>query len=398
MSFCVSCGTPVVPVAGDPGPSSPGPDSPDLLRSLLGDLRGSVRQSVDGLRGAFSGIGTDGIRGLPRRALGWFRGLSGIPKLVLVGLVILVLLVVLSPVVMVVAALLLVVSVVVLVVRAVQKKPVLKWGGAAVASVVMMLTFGGISGALYGVGFTGGLDVDYEVISEGVGTDGEGSYYNVVSTSNDLESLNLVAQEIQQERLQQSSGIIIFYKSRADVPNGDAVGTSSIYLDETEVRSSFSDIEGAPLSSDEVEQVVDLIAENGYVYTNVVPSGAGLPAMPKFMTEPINSSSASPTSTASSSASPSALSVGDEVDFTGEVFGMSETFNYDGRSVFGQVLDVDGTHIMVISDPMQGGEGMLLGFPGQQVRIHGEYQGTVNTSDGGSYDAVMAEEVEVVGE
>jgi hypothetical protein len=53
---------------------------------------------------------------------------------------------------------------------------------------------------------------------------------------------------------------------------------------------------------------------------------------------------------------------------------------------------------MVISDPMQGGGGMLLGFPGQQVRIHGEYQGTVNTSGGGSYEAVMADDVETLGQ
>jgi len=119
--------------------------------------------------------------------------------------------------------------------------------------------------------------------------------------------------------------------------------------------------------------------------------------MPDFMHEDRTPSSPTPTSSASPSASPSALSVGDEVDFTGEVFGMSETFNYDGRSVFGQVLDVDGTHIMVISDPLQGG-GVIVGVPGQQVTVHGEYQGTITTGDGGTYEAVMAEEVEVVDE
>lgn len=397
MTFCVSCGAPVTPVAGGPGPSSPGFDLPGRLRSFLGDLRSNLRQSREGLGGTFSGFGTDGIRRLPGKTMEWFRGLSGVPKLVLVGLVVLVLLVLLSPVVALVAALLVGVSIIALMIRVAQKGSLKNWGLVAVGSVVLMFTFGGISGALYGIGFGGEKDVAYDVVSEDEGTDGDSQVYNVVSTSNDLESLNLVAQEIQQERLQQNSGTVIFYKSRADVPNSDPVGVASIFLDEMQVRANYAD-DALSLSSEEVEQMVDLLADNGYVMTSLSyieggETGGILPEMPDFMMEDRDTASASPTSAASPSASPSASPDSDQVSITGEIFGYPETFTYDGLTVTGTVVDWNGDHIMVIQDPMQG-VGVILGTPGQQVTVHGEYQGTITTSDGGTYEAVMAEEVE----
>lgn len=42
MSFCVSCGAPVTPVAGDPGPTNPGPtpsDEPSPFDNLMAWLR-----------------------------------------------------------------------------------------------------------------------------------------------------------------------------------------------------------------------------------------------------------------------------------------------------------------------------------------------------------------------
>ncbi len=302
MSFCVSCGAPVTPVAGDPGPTNPGPnpsDEPSPFDNLLTWLR----QATERLRGSLSGVSTDGARRLPGRAVEWFRDLPGIPKLILVGLAVLILLVLLSPVAVIVAALLFGVSIIALIIRVVQKGSLKNWGMVAVASLVLVFVFGGISGALYGVGFGGGSDVDYEVVSEDVGTDGSSYYYYVVSSSNDLESLNLVAQEIQQERLQQSSGVIMFFKSQADVPDGDPVGVALIYLDEMQARAHYAD-DDLSLSSDEVEQMVDVLADNGYVYTYVLPGGEGIPVLPDFMTE--DRTPASATATASASASPSA--------------------------------------------------------------------------------------------
>lgn len=42
MSFCVSCGAPVTPVAGGPGPTNPGPtpsDEPSPFDNLMAWLR-----------------------------------------------------------------------------------------------------------------------------------------------------------------------------------------------------------------------------------------------------------------------------------------------------------------------------------------------------------------------
>jgi hypothetical protein len=133
------------------------------------------------------------------------------------------------------------------------------------------------------------MDVTYEVVSEVVGTDGDSQLYNVVSFSDDLESLNLVAQQIQQGRLQRNSGIITFYESRADVPGGDPVGAAVVYLDDMQVRSEYSDNDiFPPLSPEEVEQVVNVLGVNGSVYTYVLAGGEGIPILPDFMTEDRN--------------------------------------------------------------------------------------------------------------
>ena len=102
------------------------------------------------MRGTFPNLGADNVRRFPGRAVGWFRDLPGVPKLVIVGAVALILLVLLSPVARVLAGVMIVVSIIALAIRIYQKGPIRNWGLVAVASVVMMVTFGGISGALYG--------------------------------------------------------------------------------------------------------------------------------------------------------------------------------------------------------------------------------------------------------
>ncbi|QIN82781.1 hypothetical protein GBA63_09060 [Rubrobacter tropicus] len=378
------------------------------MGSFLDDLRSSFRQSADGLGETFSGFGTDGIRRFPRKVLGWFKDLPVVPKLVLVGLVVLVLLVFLSPVAMIVAGLLFGVSIIALIIRVAQKGSIKNWGMVAIGSVVLMFTFGLMSDALYGIRFMGSsgpigssggsdrsggaTDVAYDVVSEEVNTDGNPSYY-VVSSANDLESLNVVAQEIQRELLQTNQGSVTFFDNRAAAESVDLeamVGLAFLFLDEMQVRSHYAD-GTVPLSSEEVEQVVDAMAGNGYVQTSV-EGGDSLPVMPDFMYEPVDSSSATSSSSASSTASPS-VSDDNRVSFTGEVFGYPETFNYDGLSVTGQVVDWNGNHVMILLDPWQGNR-VHLGFPGQQITVHGEYRGTVTTSSGGTYEAVMADDVE----
>jgi len=223
--------------------------------------------------------------------LEWFKQLPIIPKLVFIGLVVglvllallvwLVFLAFLSPVVGIVFGSLFGVSIIALIIRVAQRRPIRNWAIVAVASVVLMFTFGGISDIVYGGGWGP---------SSGRGGSGE------------------------------------------------------------KVANNPSDGGGASPST---------------------PAGGDY-----------------------SSPSPSALSVGDEVEFTGEVFGMPEDITYDGRPLTGQVIDVGGEHMMVLADPMQGI--IMTGFPGQKMRVHGEYQGPISGSGGGSYDAVLADKVEVL--
>ncbi len=225
----------------------------------------------------------------------WFRDLPGTPKLILVGLAVLVLLVLLSPVAAIIAALLFGVSIIALIIRVTQKGSIKNWGIVAVASVVLMFTFGGISDALYGIGFVGGG----ENVSSGQTGGGE---------------------------------------SGTDTPSSGGGGSS-------------------PVASPEASPVASPVA--------------------------------------SPEASPAALSVGDEVTLTCEVHGYSESFDYEGLYVTGQVLDCDGVRILAVSDPMRGG-GLLMGWPGEQVRVSGEYEGPISTSEWGSYEAVMVEDIEYV--
>ncbi len=79
-----------------------------------------------------------------------FRNLPSIPKIIIVGLLAVVLLVLLSPVMRVVAITVFGVSILALVVRGVQRKSIREWGIIAVASLVLIPVFGGVSGVFYG--------------------------------------------------------------------------------------------------------------------------------------------------------------------------------------------------------------------------------------------------------
>jgi hypothetical protein len=159
MAFCFSCGAPLTAGAQEPDPAHPGP-TPSEEPSPLDKLMTWLRQAADRLRRSFSGVSTDGARRLPGRAVGWFRDLSSIPKLIIVGLVLLVLLILLSPVAAIICALLLGVSIIALIIRVVQRRSVKNWAIVAVASVVLVLTFGATSDALYGSGFLGSSGSD----------------------------------------------------------------------------------------------------------------------------------------------------------------------------------------------------------------------------------------------
>lgn len=153
-AFCVSCGASLTPGAQEFGPTNPGPTPPERP-SPFDNLLAQLRRAVNRLREVFSGVGADDLRRLPGRALGWFRDRPSVPKLVLVGAVVLVLAVLLSPLAVLICALVFGVSIIALIIRVAQRRSVREWGIVAVASVTLMFAFDDISDALYGVGFVG---------------------------------------------------------------------------------------------------------------------------------------------------------------------------------------------------------------------------------------------------
>ncbi len=87
---------------------------------------------------------------LLNRAINWFKDLPSVPKLIIVGLVLLLLFTVLSPVAQVAAIIVFVLSAIVLIALAVQRRPLRGWIIAVVGSLVLIPIFGGISSVTYG--------------------------------------------------------------------------------------------------------------------------------------------------------------------------------------------------------------------------------------------------------
>ena len=187
--FCVSCGASVGGTPLGQGPEHPGgeysePRSSSATESLADSLRGKL----EGLRrwssGSSSSLGTRDIRHIRNRMVNWFIGLPSVPKLILVGLVLVALLVVLSPVVRVVAIIAFLISVVVLATLGIQRKPVRGWVVAAICSLVLIPVSSGVSGALYGTGFEGGsgLNANGGVAGE-VASDSDGQFSDLDAVS-----------------------------------------------------------------------------------------------------------------------------------------------------------------------------------------------------------------------
>jgi hypothetical protein len=178
-SFCVSCGTPLTAGAQEPPPPHPEPP-PSEGASPFDNLLLRVRRILNRARNGFAGVGNDFGRGSSGSALEWVRQLSTIPKLLVVGLVVglvllvllvwLVLVAVLSPVTGIVCGGLFGVSIIALIIRVAQRRSVRNWAIVAVASVVLMVTFGGISDFVYGGGPSGSSSDNFG----GSGGDGAG--------------------------------------------------------------------------------------------------------------------------------------------------------------------------------------------------------------------------------
>lgn len=147
-SFCVSCGVPFTQVAG---PSAPPPSEPPTSASFDSFVN-AVREQFQGWRRRFSGSSSARatVQQISGRMINWFRNLQSVPKLVVVGLVLLIPLVLLSPVMRVVAVIVFAASLAVVIIRLFQRKSVAIWSVVGVSSFVLFFGFGALSSAIYG--------------------------------------------------------------------------------------------------------------------------------------------------------------------------------------------------------------------------------------------------------
>lgn len=153
-TFCVSCGASLAPNQ-EPTESRSIPSGPSPSEQF-GSMAASLKEGFQRLKARFSTASSNPSgntwRGTPGRFLSWFRdipvgakfalaGFVGIPGLIVLAL--------LSPVVRIVAIIALIVSVAILIIRGVQRKSIREWGVIAVASLVLIPIFGGVSGFIY---------------------------------------------------------------------------------------------------------------------------------------------------------------------------------------------------------------------------------------------------------
>ncbi len=150
--FCVSCGTTLDqrPTSPDPANSVPPPPAPS--RSLSDTPQETTRGSDQRSSDAHSGSSETTGNGLLNRIINWFRDLPSTPKLILMGIVLLLVLVFLSPLGLIAAAVLLGVSVLILIYRVFERKSVKSWGIVAATSLILVFVFGSLSSSIYGVG------------------------------------------------------------------------------------------------------------------------------------------------------------------------------------------------------------------------------------------------------
>ncbi len=203
-SFCISCGASLAlntetPAStqdavaldseyepeGGAGSTRPAQGEPQAARP--------IGPSADNLYGAEANTASKFLN----RVINWFRNLSSVPKLILVGLLLLLLLTVLSPIARVVAIIAFVVSAALFVIRAIRREPIKGWGIAALASFVLIFVFGGISSLVYGFGSSA---PGYEVVQEGSlpleGDSGSVDLVFIASDSLDEEQLQTIAEDM----------------------------------------------------------------------------------------------------------------------------------------------------------------------------------------------------------
>ncbi len=162
ISFCVSCGRPLNGGAASPGPDNSLPPIPS--RSLADTLKETFQGLTERFSNARSASGGASLGGLPNKALNWFKDLSSVPKLVIVGLVLLLVAVLLSPVLFFVGLVLILIGIVAVVINLIRRKSFKKWGIGTGAAVAFTFIIGITSNVVYNTNSLWGIG--YELSSE----------------------------------------------------------------------------------------------------------------------------------------------------------------------------------------------------------------------------------------
>lgn len=211
--FCVSCGASLVSGQSGAFSARPEPESSEstasFADSLLGKLRGlrlqeGFSEAKRWLSSSRPNLDAAGVRQVPERMIGWFRGLPPVIKMLLAGVVLLTVVILLSPVMRVVAIIAFLLSAAFLIWHGVQRSFAPRWAVAAASSLALVFVFGGISGAVYGPdsGGSGG---------SGSGATG-GSQPNLAGESPSVDALY----PIEKDYIEQSADIYLEMAMLAD--------------------------------------------------------------------------------------------------------------------------------------------------------------------------------------
>ncbi len=164
IRFCVSCGKPVNREPASSSPDNPVPPPSTPSRSFVDTLRETFRGLTERFSNASSSSAGGTLRGSSDRAINWFKDLSSVPKLVLVGLLLLIVIILISPVAYFVGLTLILVGIVAVVINLIRRKPFKKWVviGTGVAAAFTLI-IGIVSNLTYNTNYVWGIGYELNV-------------------------------------------------------------------------------------------------------------------------------------------------------------------------------------------------------------------------------------------
>ncbi len=167
-SFCVSCGAELVQEPARTNPAHSVPPPPSSATSFADTLRERIQGLTERISNARSTSAGGTLRGSSDRAINWFKNLSSVPKLVLVGLFVLLVIILISPVAYFVGLTLILVGIVAVVINLIRRKPFKKWVviGTGVAAAFTLI-IGIVSNLTYNTNYVWGIGYELTAREKG---------------------------------------------------------------------------------------------------------------------------------------------------------------------------------------------------------------------------------------